>query len=166
MIKLKDLLTEAPVKKGQSEKLTNDRAGLREADPNNSGERCKKCSFFTEPNSCSIVQGPVGPDQVCDWIQSRGVRDVEQYQVSEEDWLAFGEGMIEKQPYCHIVRDVANTPEGPLVLIEDTAKPPHRFSLSKEFHTEHTNLEHHWTQDEVDSLVELGRRILASKGDE
>ena len=122
----------------QVDKLTNDRANLREAVENNPGERCGSCQHFSDPDVCRIIEGPVNKDQVCDWIQSREV-DAPTYDVSDEDWEAFGRGMIEEQPYQHIVRDVAITPAGPLVMIEDTAKPnPHRFSLTKEFHVGHT----------------------------
>ncbi len=142
----------------QTEKLTNDRANLREANPNNIGERCKRCRFFTEPDKCAIVVGPVDDNDVCDWIQSREVDNPFIYKLDDRDWLAFGRGMIKTQPYQHIVKDVTFTPEGPMVLIEDTMKPiPHRFSLTKDFHIEHTSLEHHWTQEEVDRLIALGK---------
>lgn len=141
-------------------KLTNERSKLRDAREDNEGERCGLCRFFSEPSACSIVDGPVTKDLVCDWIQSREVEGAKKYEVSEEDWLAFGAGMIETQPYQHIVRDVANTPEGQMVLIQDTSEQPHFFSLSREFHIDHTTLEHHWTQVEVDDLIAVGRRIL------
>jgi len=138
-------------------KLTNRRANLKEADSDNAGERCSKCQYFKGPTTCTIIKGPVAEDLVCDWIQSREVEDVPVYKVKDRDWIAFGRGMIKKQPYQHIVRDVAVTPAGPLVMIEDTAKPPHRFSLTKEFHIGHTSLEHHWTQKEVDNLIIIGK---------
>lgn len=138
-------------------KLTNERAQLRAAREGNPGERCSLCQYFVAPDGCKIVRGPVSADLVCDWIQSRETEGVPLYEVSDEDWEAFGRGMIEKQPYQHIVRDAALTPEGPVVMIKDTAKPPHRFSLTKDFHIEHTSLEHHWTQKEVDALIQAGR---------
>ena len=155
--KLIKIHEQAPVK------LTNERANLRSANPQNDGERCKSCIFFSEPDGCKIIEGPVGADLVCDWIQSRGVEDAFQYKVSDSDWLAFGLGMIEEQPYQHIVKDAALTPEGPMVLIADTSKPPHLFSLTKEFHISHTSLEHHWTQAEVDRLISIGKNMLESK---
>ncbi len=139
-------------------KLTNRRSKLRFARTDNPGERCGKCLFFSAPTTCRIVQGPVASELVCDWIQSRGVPDAPTYQIADSDWLAFVRGMVKTQPYQHIVIDGAITPVGPLVLIEDTAKPIHRFSLDKAFHVGHTTLEHHWTQGEVDQLVRLGRR--------
>jgi len=145
----------------QVEKLTNERAQLREANPDNPTERCALCAYFQEPTGCKIIEGPVGKDLVCDWIDSVGTK-VDLYNVNDEDWLAFVKGMIDKQPYSHIVRDGAITPEGPLVLIEDTAKPPHRFSLTKEFHIKHTVESHHWAQAEVDDLVKDGK----GEGDE
>ncbi|KKK93473.1 hypothetical protein LCGC14_2692490, partial [marine sediment metagenome] len=39
------------------------------------------------------------------------------------------------------------------------ADPPHRFSLSREFHIEHTSLEHHNTQEEADSITRTGREM-------
>lgn len=140
----------------QVEKLTNERANLREANPDNQNERCSLCVYFKKPTICQIVEGPVAADLVCDWIDSTG-QDPELYKVSDEDWLAFVKGMVEKQPYQHIVIDGAITPEGPVVLIEDTAKPPHRFSLTRPFHITHTVESHHWTQAEVDALVNEGK---------
>lgn len=121
----------------QAEKLTNERARLREADADNPTERCKFCAYFEDPSTCRIIDGPVAADQVCDWIFSRET-EAGLYEIADEDWLAFVVGMIKKQPYQHIVRDGAITPEGPVVMIEDTAEPPHRFSLTKKFHVEHT----------------------------
>lgn len=140
----------------QVEKLTNERARLREALEDNPTERCKFCAYFQEPNICKVIEGPVSADQVCDWIFSRETQ-AELYNISDEDWLAFVKGMIDQQPYQHIVKDGAITPAGPLVMIEDTAEPPHRFSLDKLFHVSHTSLEHHWTQAEVDALVKAGQ---------
>ena len=142
------------------EKLTNERSNLRKSDPENLTENCKNCVFFQSPNSCKIVVGPVSESLLCDWIQSRGLVKDPQYDVKDEDWLAFGRGMVAEQPYQHIVKDVALTPEGPLVLIEDTAKPKHKFSLSKAFHIGHTTLEHHWTQKEVDRLIAKGKKKM------
>lgn len=144
----------------QAEKLTNERATLREANMDNPTERCGLCTYFRGPSTCQIVDGPVGKDLVCDWIFSRET-EAGLYEISDENWLAFVGGMIERQPYQHIVRDGAITPEGPVVMIEDTAEPPHRFSLTKKFHVEHTSLEHHWTQAEVDELVRLGKVELS-----
>jgi len=138
-------------------KLSNERANLRDADAGNLGERCGFCQYFKGPNQCQIVHGPVATDLVCDWIQSRDT-NAPLYRVDDQDWLAFGRGMVETQPYQHMVRDAALTPVGPLVLIEDTAQPrPHRFSLNRDFHIGHTSLEHHWTQAEVDSIIGIGR---------
>lgn len=148
----------------QAEKLTNERAQLRAADPKNAGERCGSCRFFNKPTTCKIIEGPVSKDRVCDWVQSRGAEvPAPKYTLADEDWIAFGRGMISRQPYSHIVRDVAITPEGPLVMIEDTAKTPHRFSLSKPFHIEHSSIEHHWTQAEVDELIAVGREAKVEK---
>jgi len=141
----------------EAEKLTTERAKLREAEKDNPGERCSLCRYFEAPEGCRIVER-AGPDLVCDWIQSREVEKALLYEVSDNDWIDFVRGMIDQQPYQHIVRDAAITPDGPLVLIEDTAKPrPHRFSLTKEFHISHSSLEHHWPQQEVDRLIEIGR---------
>ena len=152
----------------QGEKLTNQRSNLREANPDNRFERCGSCIFFTSPEGCKIIQGlkdeenpmRITEDLVCDWIQSRGNDEAQMnpYMVNDRDWEAFGRGMVKKQPYQHIVRDAAITPEGPLVMIEDTAEPnTHKFSLGKDFHIGHTTLEHHWTQEEVDELIRIGK---------
>jgi len=142
----------------KDEKLSNKRANLRKAVPKNPTENCKNCVFFKSPTTCQVVVGPVGAALVCDWIQSRGLVKEPQYTVKDEDWEAFGRGMVAEQPYQHIVQDAVITPAGPLVMIEDTAKPKHRFSLTKEFHISHTTLEHHWTQEEVDKLIARGKR--------
>ena len=146
--------------KQEPQKLDNKRANLRSALKDNPGERCKLCQYFQKPTACAVVVGPVSEDQVCDWIQSREVEGAPSYQVDDKDWLSFVAGMEKDQPYQHKVIDGALTPEGPLVLIEDTAEPPHRFSLSKEFHIGHTSLEHHWTQAEVDRLVAVGKKAV------
>ncbi len=148
------------IEKQEPQKLDNKRANLRSALKDNPGERCKLCQYFQKPTACAIVVGPVSEDQVCDWIQSREVEGAPSYQVDDKDWLSFVAGMEKDQPYQHKVIDGALTPEGPLVLIEDTADPPHRFSLSKEFHIGHTSLEHHWTQAEVDRLITVGKKAV------
>ncbi len=125
-----------------SAKLDNERARLRRAKVGNKGERCKFCDFYDGKKSCKIIDGPVNANQICNWIQSRKAKNVPTYKVSEKDWLAFVEGMKKTQPYQHKVIDGALTPAGPLVLIEDTAKPEHYFSLPMSFHIEHTSLEH------------------------
>ena len=157
------------LRSNMANKLTNSRSRLRAAIPSNLGERCAKCSFYSKPVSCKVVEGPVKPALVCDWIQSRGVLDVPKYKVADGDWLSFVEGMKKTQPYQHKVVDGAFTPAGPLVLIEDTAKPKeHYFSLGKKFHVEHTSLEHHWPQVEVDTLINIGKGSgsLAQAGEE
>lgn len=146
------------------EKLTNERAQLRTAREDDPSERCGFCQYFVKPNICKIVEGPVTADQVCDWIQSREVEQFPGYNVSDEDWLAFVQGMVERQPYQHMVIDGTLTPEGPVVLIEDTADPKHRFSLTKDFHIDHTNLEHHWTQEEVDKWIAIGKNKVKESG--
>lgn len=149
----------------QVEKLTNERARLRDANADNPNERCGLCTYFDKPTICRIVEGPVATDLVCDWIDSTG-QNPELYKVSDKDWLAFVKGMIDEQPYQHIVRDGAITPEGPVVLIEDTADPSHRFSLTRPFHIAHTVESHHWTQAEVDDLVSVGRSTESVQEDE
>ena len=137
-------------------KLTEQRAKLRDAVKDNATERCSFCRFFEGPDGCSIVER-AGADLVCNWIQSRETK-AGKYNVSDADWEPFVKGMVKLQPYQHIVVDGANTPEGQMVLIKDTMKPkPHFFSLTRDFHIEHTSLEHHWTQAEVDKLIQKGK---------
>lgn len=143
------------VENSGQDKLANQRAKLRPAGKNE-GERCKFCDFFNSPTNCKIIEGPVDINRLCNWIQSRKVENIPQYKIADEDWLAFGRGMMKKQPYQHKVVDVANTPAGSLLLIEDSAEPSHYFSLSKSFHIEHTSLEHHWSQEEADQLIAAG----------
>ena len=152
-------------------KLNNERANLRTTSSVTGSdgieqhrerfENCGECVFFTKPDICKIVEGPVDNGQVCDWIQGRtGDEDDEKKRTYEvKDFRSFAWGMMRRQPYAHKVVDVATTPAGWLLLIEDTADPPHRFSLSQKFHTEHTALEHHWTQEEVDSITRTGKAM-------
>ncbi len=152
-------------------KISNDRARLRTASSATGSdgieqhrerfENCGECAFFRKPDVCRVVEGPVADDQVCNWIQGRtGDSDDEKKRLYEvSDFRSFAWGMMKRQPYQHKVVDVQLTPEGWLVLIEDTADPPHYFSLSGKFHVEHTSLEHHWTQEEVDSITRTGKEM-------
>ena len=66
--------------------------------------------------------------------------------------------MIAEQPYQHKVIDGFDSPEGWLIIIQDTMKPkPHIFSLPSKFHIMHTSREHHGTQDEVNRLIKAGK---------
>ncbi len=152
-------------------KINNERANLRTANSVTGSdgieqhrerfENCGECVFFTKPDICRIVEGPVDDGQVCDWIQGRtGDKDEEKKRMYDaKDFRSFAWGMMRRQPYAHKVIDVEITPAGWLLLIEDTADPPHRFSLSQKFHMEHTALEHHWTQEEVDSITRTGKAM-------
>lgn len=124
-------------------------------------ENCGECVFFSKPDVCKIVEGPVDDGQVCDWIQGREADpdDNKKKLFNADDFRSFAWGMMKRQPYAHKVLDVEATPAGWLLLIEDTADPVHRFSLSKKFHIEHTSLEHHWTQEEVDSITRTGKAM-------
>ena len=154
-----------------SGKMSNERVNLRTANSVTGSdgieqhreryENCGECVFFSKPDVCKIVEGPVDNGQVCDWIQGRtGDPDDEEKRKYEiKDFEAFAWGMMKRQPYQHKVVDVAATPAGNLLLIEDTADPVHRFSLSEKFHRDHTSLEHHWTQEEVDSITRTGKEM-------
>lgn len=136
-------------------KLANEVLRLRPKDfPDG---RCGLCRYFDAPTTCKIIEGPVEAEQVCDGFQ--GIEEgFPAYEVADEDWLAFVNGMVREQPYQHVVQSGHLTPEGPIVVIADTMKPkPHIFSLSKEFHVHHTSREHAWQQEEVDGLIERGR---------
>ncbi len=153
------------------DKLSNERANLRTASSVTGSdgieqhrerfENCGECVFFQKPDVCRIVEGPVANDQVCNWIQGRtdDKDDEMKRKYTVKDFRAFAWGMMKRQPYQHKVIDVAGTQEGWLILIEDTADPPHYFSLSKRFHIEHTSLEHHWTQEEADSITRTGMEM-------
>ena len=142
---------------GDAPKLENEILNLREKDfPKG---RCGLCRYFVEPNICKILEGPVAAELVCDGFQ--GIEEgFPPYEVRDEDWLDFVNGMVKEQPYQHIVVAGHLTPEGPIVIIKDTIKPkPHIFSLSKDFHIGHTSTEHHWTQEDVDGFIEAGRDV-------
>lgn len=139
----------------QGKKLDNKKLNLRSADFPERGE-CEYCRYFIDPTGCKILKGPVTSEQVCDAIQ--GKDDGSQYKVKKEDIFNFVKGMIKDQPYQHKVIAGYDTPEGPIVIIEDSMKPkPHRFSLPMEFSVLHTSREHHWTQKEVDALIKSGK---------
>ena len=152
-------------------KISNQRANLRTANSVTGSdgieqhrerfENCGECAYFTKPDICKIVEGPVDDGQVCDWIKGRtGDEDEEKRRMYvAKDFRSFAWGMMRRQPYAHKVIDVEMTPAGWLLLIEDTADPVHRFSLSEKFHTEHSSLEHHWTQEEVDSITRTGKAM-------
>ena len=139
-------------------KLANEVLRLREKDfPDG---RCGLCRYFDGPITCKILAGPVEAELVCDGFQGEE-EGFPPYEVRDEDWLAFVNGMIEEQPYQHIVQSGHLTPEGPIVVIRDTMKPKaHIFSLSKASHISHTTSAHNWTQEEVDRLIKQGQSEL------
>ena len=154
-----------------SGKMSNERVNLRTANSVTGSdgieqhreryENCGECVFFSKPDVCRIVEGPVDNGQVCNWIQGREADpdDNAKKMYTVNDFRSFAWGMMKRQPYAHKVADVESTPAGWLILIEDTADPPHYFSLSQKFHMEHTALEHHWTQEEVDSITRTGKEM-------
>ncbi len=155
-------------KESSAEKINNERANLRTAVPiiGSDGieqhrerfENCGECVFFSKPNVCRIVEGPVQSDQLCDYIQGReGEEDDESKKFNIDDVRAFGWALMKRQAYTHKVIDVEFTPVGWLLLIEDGQDPPHRFSLSWNFARDHLSLEHHFTQEEADRLVREGK---------
>jgi len=49
-----------------AEKATHRRANYRAG----SGDRrCKNCTMFRPPGSCTAVQSPIKPEDVCDYFQ-------------------------------------------------------------------------------------------------
>jgi len=134
-------------------KLKNEVLNLRKAEFELG--RCKNCKLFVKPTTCKILEGPVGADLTCDAIQ--GVEKMPRYVVKEEDRGAFTKGMVKLQPYSHNVIGGHNTPEGWILVIEDTMPKPHRFSLSWEFSREHTSREHFWNQEDADFITKAGK---------
>ena len=119
---------------------------------------CEYCRYFEEPVDCKILVGPVSEEKVCDAYQ--GDKGFEKFEVAEEDIEALGKGMWKTQPYQHRVVKMVETPVGWLMIIQDTMKPPHRFSLNMPFSIDHLSREHHWLQKEVDGLIRIGKRLL------
>lgn len=158
--KLGELAAIEKMLKQEPAKLTNERANLRQANTDNAGERCRWCRYFEGPKDCVIIEGPVDRSQVCDWIQSPNVADVPRYEINEAEWKAFMRGVVAEQPNELKVLDSEMTPAGPLLMLEDSAETPHRFSASREFYLNQTNLNSHWTQAEVDRLVEAGQQNI------
>ena len=132
-------------------KIKNSTLNLRKHDFE-TGE-CEYCRYFEELFDCKVIVGPVSRTLVCDAFQ--GGDNYKKFTV--KDIRAFGKGMKKTQPYQHKVIGILETPVGWLMIIEDTMKPPHRFSLDMPFSIEHLSREHHWTQKEVDKLIRIGR---------
>lgn len=113
--------------------------------------KCENCIYFVKETECKILVGPVAAELVCDGFQGTE-NAVPKYKV--EDWLKFVDGLVATQPYEHKVIGGHLTPEGPIIIIEDSLKPkPHRFSLSKDFHIAHTTREHYWSQEDIDKIT-------------
>lgn len=137
----------------------NERGHLRLADPRNEFERCLFCRHFEEPIGCHLLEGPVTRDSLCDYIDSASLEDkVGAYTVPDEDFLAFGFGLLEKQPLDTAIHDVMNSTQGWVVQIGDGSG--HHFSMTKDDFIEHTSVRHHWTQHEANRLIQIGRKIL------
>ena len=162
------MATEAPAM--EVRRLTNERAKLRLAEDVRGAdgilqerarwERCEFCVFFNEPNYCTIVEGPVAIEQTCDWIQP----DPKAYEKGDylnviESPEQFAWGLIKNTRNRSRVIDVAETPRGWLLLLEDEADPPHRFSLKLRDINEALSWINHWTQQEVDRLQREGKKL-------
>ena len=119
---------------------------------------CEYCRYFESPEDCKVLVGPVSEELVCDAY--RGDKGFQKFTISDEDIEAFGKGMWKTQPYQHRVVKMVESPVGWLMIIQDTMKPPHRFSLDMPFSIDHLSREHHWTQTEVDKLIKIGKQIL------
>jgi hypothetical protein len=139
-------------------KLKNSVLNLRQSpwgEDEPKGPNCEVCRYFKEPTDCAILKGPVSEYQLCDGIQ--GKDDTAHYKIPSGKVLAFVGGMVKEQPYQHKVLKGVITPEGPLLIVQDTMKPTaHKFSLPWKFSIEHTSREHIWTQKEVDRLIAIG----------
>ena len=155
--------------KEQVERIDAETVNLRDKDfP---GGKCSNCRYWVADQAenrgraCKIVT-EAAAELVCDAFQG-AAEAVPPYEVRDEDWLAFVEGMVKDQPYQHVVLGGFLTPEGPIVIIKDTMKPEaHTFSLSKDFHIAHTTNEHHWTQKEVDKTIVVGKATMAESVDD
>ena len=153
----------------QVERIQSDTINLRAKDfP---GGKCSNCRYWVADQAenrgraCKIVT-EAAAELVCDAFQG-AAEAVPPYEVRDEDWLAFVEGMVKDQPYQHVVLGGFLTPEGPIVIIKDTMKPEaHTFSLSKDFHIAHTTNEHHWTQEEVDRTIAVGKTGMMESVDD
>lgn len=153
----------------QVERIQSDTVNLRAKDfP---GGKCSNCRYWVanqgenRGRACKIVT-EAAPELVCDAFQG-APEAVPPYEVRDEDWVEFVEGMVKDQPYQHIVLGGFLTPEGPIVIIKDTMEPEaHTFSLSKDFHIAHTTNEHHWTQAEVDKLIAAGKATMVESVDD
>ncbi len=151
-------------------KLSNSRVNLRTASSvigvdgveqhRERYENCGACVFFLKPDVCKVVEGPVQEDQVCDWIQPdpNVYNDKDKEYINDvDDPRAFVWALMANNQQRYRILDVASTNAGWLVLAEDDAKPPHRFSLSFKNLNEILSWIHHWTQEEADSLVRQGK---------
>ena len=143
----------------EGQKLSNERAELRDADENNRFERCQFCQHFVPETTCEIVVGPVGPNMVCNWIQSsKRADDIELLTVQDEDLLAFGMGLMQTQPLGIEIKDAAITPDGFIIQLEDDLG--HDYSLLKDDFIQIISVLLHWTQDEVNTIIQAGKEIM------
>ena len=160
-----------------AEKINNEQANLRTAvdviGPNGLMQRrkqfarCGACVFFRKPDNCRVVEGPVQPDQVCDWLQVRGSEenDAAKERLSAESQLwanpkKFGWALMKHQDILRF-RVLAVNFTGPdvLFLIEDGQDPPHRYSVSLQRMSEMLALDNVWTPEEIDTLVREGMEM-------
>jgi hypothetical protein len=113
--------------------------------------RCGLCKFFNPVALCSIVEGEILPEWVCDAYQ--GGWDVHKsYEV--DDWEAFVSGMVEAQPLQLRVRGGFITPLGRIIMLEDSMQPrPHRYSMYDGDFMVYTSQHNAWTQAEVNVLM-------------
>lgn len=119
---------------------------------------CEYCRYFGKNEICKVLTIKVGKDWVCDAYQGAPGK-FKSYKVKASDIPAFAKGMVVLQPYKHIVVKGLSTPVGFLLIVKDTMKPkPHIFSLDMGFSIEHTSREHHWTQAEVNKIIQAGKK--------
>jgi len=160
-------------------KLNNERAGLRTAEdvigPDGLRQRrkeygrCGACAFFTRPDHCRTVEGPVQPDTVCDWLQIRGG---ELEELAKERLPGQSQAFAEPEALAWALmtrRGVGGAgfrvigftiaTDAPLFLCEDGAAPPHRFSLSLDRLVNRLAVENGWSPEEIDELVREGKAM-------
>lgn len=160
-----------------AERINNERANLRTAvdviganglvQRRKQFARCGACVFYRKPNYCQVVEGPVQPDQVCDWLQVRGSEeaDAAKERLSAESQLwanprKFGWALMKHRDILRFrIIGVEMTGPDVLFLVEDGQEPPHRYSISLKRLSEMLALDNVWTPEEIDTLVREGMEM-------
>ena len=145
----------------EASKLSNERANLRDGSAEDA--MCVGCRFFQGPNNCQVVEGPVAKTQTCDWVQydyddkDKHDDDSKVRPKLEENEIPFLWEILKNQPQTTMVKDIAMTPVGWLIL--ETDKVGKYWSKKLDAYLGELGRDHHWTQALVDGIIRAGKAI-------